>query len=388
MNLKHALALWAFAAIVAVTPSAALGQPPINPSIAPVDPASTTYTLREVSTPDAELFSQAEIERTMRRVADYGLTTFTQPGRNEWIRSTFYTGVLATYYTTSDTRYLDAATSWAASVNFTTATRDKGRADNQCCGQVYTELYAIKRDPRMIETIRTSFDDMYRQHPKGRVEWWWCDALFMAPTVMARLSDVTGDPRYIQQMHQMYWDTWDFLFDRNEKLFYRDSTYFYVRTMANCQKIFWSRGNGWVIGGLARIIPYLKQDDPMRARYVELFQKMAQRLAGLQRADGLWRSSLLDPDEYPIPESSGTGFFTYALAWGINNGLLDRERYLPVVKRGWRGLNGVVTPEGMVGFVQQVAGAPGFVRSDQTQEYAVGAFLLAGSEVAKLKAEN
>ncbi|MGI8905595.1 MAG: glycoside hydrolase family 88/105 protein [Candidatus Sumerlaeaceae bacterium] len=360
-------------------------QPPVNPSVPQPDPPPSTFTLELVKTPDAELFSREGVERSMRKAADFGLTTFTQPGRNEWVRSTFYAGVMATYYTTSDTRYLDAATSWAQSVNFTTATRDKGRADNQCCGQVYCELYMAKKDPRMLETIRASFDEMARQRPRGRAEWWWCDALFMAPTVMVRLTDVTGDPKYVQQMHEMYWDSWDFLFDRNENLFYRDQNYFYVRTMANCQKIFWSRGNGWVIAGLARILPYLPQDDPHRARYVDLYVKMASRLAGLQRADGLWRSSLLDADEYPFPESSGTGFFTFALAWGINNGLLDREQYLPVVKKGWRGLNSVITSDGMVGYVQQIAGAPGFVRPDQTQEYAVGAFLLAGSEVAKLK---
>jgi unsaturated rhamnogalacturonyl hydrolase len=345
---------------------------------------SETYALDLVTSSDSELFSHPAVGRIMRKVADYGLTTFTQPGRNEWIRSTFYAGVMATYYTTSDTKYLDSTMSWATQLNFTTASRDRSRADNQCCGQVYTELYMIRHEPRMIETIRASFDDMITSRVYGRIEWWWCDALFMAPPAMVRLAAVTGDHKYIDLMNDLYWDCWDFLYDRDENLFYRDASYFNKRT-ASGKKVFWSRGNGWVLAGLARLIPYLPADYSSRSRFIDLYKKMAERLAGLQQPDGLWRSSLLDPDEYPMPESSGTGFYTFAIAWGINNGLLDREHYLPVVKKGWRGLNSIVDPQGKVTHVQQVAGAPGRVRPDQTQEYAVGGFLLAGSEIAKLK---
>jgi len=60
---------------------------------------------------------------------------------------------------------------------------------------------------------------------------------------------------------------------------------------------------------------------------------MADRILSLQQEDGLWRASLLDPDSYPGGEVSGSGFFCYALAWGINNKLLDRDTYLPAVKK-------------------------------------------------------
>ena len=374
-----------FAALWLISVACTLAaQQPVNPSIALPEPPGSFAPLDVITTTDAVLFSRPEIERSMRKAADYGLKVFTDPGHSEWIRSTFYIGVLATYSTTSDTRYLDATTSWAAALNFTTSTRDRGRADNQCCGQVYCELYLMKDDPQMLRAIQSSFDDMVRARPKGRVEWWWCDALFMAPPGLARMAAAVENPHYVDLMNTMYWDSWDFLFDRNENLFYRDQSYFYVRTTKNCQKIFWSRGNGWVLAGLARILQYLPQDNTSRPRYIELFQKMATRIAGLQQADGTWRSSLLDPDEYPLAESSGSGFFCYGIAWGINNGLLDREQFLPVVKRAWRGLNSVLSPDGKVGYVQPVAGAPGTVSREQTQEYAVGAFLLAGSEVAKL----
>ena len=162
-------------------------------------------------------------------------------------------------------------------------------------------------------------------------------------------------------------------------------TMFFDRREPNGRKVFWSRGNGWVLAGLARVLQYLPPDYAGRARFVALFQEMAQRIAGLQGPDGYWRASLLDPDSRPIPETSGTGFFTYALAWGVNAGLLGHE-YEPVVRRGWSALVGAVQPGGMLGYVQQVGAEPGYTGPDQTEIYGSGALLLAGSEVYRLSA--
>ena len=42
----------------------------------------------------------------------------------------------------------------------------------------------------------------------------------------------------------------------------------------------------------------------------------------LQKPDGYWPPSLLAPENSPA-ETSGTGFYVYGLAWGVNRGLLD-----------------------------------------------------------------
>jgi rhamnogalacturonyl hydrolase YesR len=184
-------------------------------------------------------------------------------------------------------------------------------------------------------------------------------------------------------MNRLWWKTTDYLYDPQERLYYRDSRYFSPRE-ANGAKIFWSRGNGWVLAGLARVLEYLPRDYKERPRFVRLFKDMAERVATLQRPDGYWRVSLLDPASYPIPETSGTGFFTYALAWGVNAGLLERGRFEPVILRGWSALNLAVSPDGKLGFVQPVGAAPGATGPDQTEIYGAGAFLLAGSELYRL----
>src|SRR5690606_9813659 len=123
---------------------------------------------------------------------------------------------------------------------------------------------------------------------------------------------------------------------------------------SNGEKIFWSRGNGWVLAGLVRVLDELPKDYPKRAFYEKNYKEMAARIITLQQPDGLWRASLLDPGAYPGGEASGSGFFCYALAWGINNGLLDKNTYLPVVEKAWVGMNSLIQPDGRVGWTQPI----------------------------------
>jgi rhamnogalacturonyl hydrolase YesR len=327
-----------------------------------------------------------EITATMRKACDYQLEQQAKgKADNGWIRGAFYTGVMAAYRATQDEHYLDAAMKWAAEQgDFTPQGKDLRFADNQCCGQTYLELYLLKRDPKMIEPTRRIVDEMI-EHPRpGRAEWWWCDALFMAPPMLARLATATGDDKYLKFLDQMWWDSTEFLFDKEVGLYYRDKSFFNGKTK-NGQKIFWSRGNGWVAAGTCRVLEHMPADWPTREKYAKLHQRMMAVLVKLQGEDGLWRPSLLDAEEFPMPETSGTAFYCYAMAWGINHGTLDRETYLPLARKAWRGLAGKVTEEGKLGYVQRVAGAPGAVKAEDTHEYAVGGLLLAGSEMMKME---
>jgi rhamnogalacturonyl hydrolase YesR len=242
----------------------------------------------------------------------------------------------------------------------------------------------LKRDAARLEQTRAVIDAMVATPRPGREDWWWCDALFMAPPVLTRLHAVTGDRKYLDFLDAMWWDTTDFLFDPSEGLYYRDKN-FIGKPNANGRKVFWSRGNGWVMGGTVRVLQHLPKSHPTRARYVQLLKTMAAAVARVQGEDGRWRPSLLDPSEAPVPETSGTAFFCYALAWGVNQGHLDRKTYLPVVRRAWQGLVSSVREDGKLGWVQQIGLAPARVTADDNQEYGSGALLLAGSEMLKLK---
>jgi rhamnogalacturonyl hydrolase YesR len=205
----------------------------------------------------------------------------------------------------------------------------------------------------------------------------------MSPPALVQASKATKDRRYLDFMNRMWWKTTDYLYDKDEHLYYRDSRFFDQRG-PNGKKIFWSRGNGWVLAGLARVLQEMPADYEERPRYVALFREMAPKVASLQQSDGYWRSNLLDPEALPLPETSGTAFYVYGLAWGVNHGLLDRAAYEPAIERGWAALVRALHPDGKLGWVQRIGDQPGDTTAEGTEIYGVGALLLAGSEVHRL----
>ena len=357
--------------------------------IASVAPSPAPAVAAVMQTLDPDPLSRRSIAATMRRAGDYQLAAQVGTRSNGWIRATFYTGLLALYDTTGDRKYLAQATQWADDFNWSPSGREgfSGRqqfhADQQCCIQTYADLARLQKNPAKLARVVAVYEHQMALPRPGREQWSWCDSLFMAPAGMARASAVTGDPRFTAFMESLWWDTAEFLYDKDAHLFFRDKNYFTQKT-AGGKKVFWARGNGWVMGGLVRVLEALPAADPNRARFVALHREMAAKIASLQGADGLWRSSLLDPAQFPLPETSGSAFFTYSLAWGIVHHTLDRAAYLPVVQKAWAGLAGKVAADGRLGFVQGVAASPGSVHASDTQEYGVGALLLAGAEMEKL----
>jgi rhamnogalacturonyl hydrolase YesR len=339
----------------------------------------------------AEFTPQAVLAAT-RRVADWQLA---QPPKrattDDWTYGALYTGMMALSRATKDTKYRDAMVAMGRAHEWKPAKRIY-QADDLCVCQTYLELYLELKEPEMLAPTRERFDfilahprtnDLQFDHKGATDRWAWCDALFMAPPAWVRLFAATGDRRYLEFMNREWWETSRYLYDPVEHLYYRDSTYFSKRE-ANGKKVFWSRGNGWVLAGLARVLEVLPADEPERKKYEGQFREMAARIAALQCPDGLWHSSLLDPDSYPLKETSGSGFYTFALAWGINHGLLERAQYEPVVRKAWTALLECVTPEGKLEHVQPIGADPRKFDPTWSDVYGVGAFLLAGSELCHL----
>jgi len=333
------------------------------------------------------------VRSAMTRVADWQLQhpSSAYP-THDWAVAPFWVGLLSFAPVSRTPEVYREAARANARLNAWQPGPEPFLADDLAITQSYFLLYAIDRDPAEIAPSLARFDALLTQpfdeplefsHDRSMREWVWCDALFMAPPALALASHATGDPRYAALMHRLWWKTTDFLYDRTAHLFYRDSRFFGMRER-NGAPVFWSRGNGWVLGGLARILTYLPAADAGRARLGVLFQAMAAKIVTLQRADGYWPAGLLDPDSWPAPETSGTAFFVYALAWGINAGLLDEGRYGAVVRRGWAALTRAVRPDGRLGYVQSPNDRPAATEPDDTEPYGTGAFLLAGSEVYRL----
>lgn len=338
-----------------------------------------------------EFPTKSEIIETMTKVNDYWIENHTNPGDNQWARAAYFTGNMAFYKIYNDTTYYNYALKWAENNNWTlnggTTTR---HADNQCIGQTYLDLFELHPSPdsSMIDQIDESVKNMV--YSDKHDDWWWVDALYMAMPVFTRLGVIHNDTAYFGQLYRLYKNTKieRSLYNTDDHLWYRDENFAPPYTTPNGLDSYWSRGNGWVIGAHARTLEYLPKTDDHWDEYLQTFQAMAQSLIQQQRDDGFWNVSLADPNDFEGPETSGTSFFTYGIAWGINNGYLDSTLYTPYLIEAWQGLQDIALHfDGKLGYIQGVGSNPSSsqpVTYESNSDFGVGAFLLAGSELVKL----
>lgn len=331
----------------------------------------------------------ADVRAAMRKVADWELA-WSQPYFDRiWTWSVLYTGFMAASPALDDAKYGDAMQGMAEKFHWELRS-EVPNADDQSVGQTYLELDLLSPAPDKVAPTQAALDRLLGgaaariPAEQAKIPWWWCDALFMAPPVWTRMYAATHDAKYLEYMNQHWWETSDLLYDKHRHLYYRDVTYLQKKDQKG-NPVFWSRGNGWVMGGIARTLDYLPRDYKDRARYEQQLREMATAVAAIQdKHSGLWHSDLLDAEDYPQPEVSGSALMTFALAWGVNHGVLDRTTYLPVIARAWRGLVEQIYADGRLGNIQQTGAAPAHYLPSSSYNYGVGGFLLAGAQVEQL----
>ncbi|WP_445737994.1 glycoside hydrolase family 88/105 protein [Mariniflexile sp.] len=339
-----------------------------------------------------------EVKNVMNQVADWQIEHYQdiyserdQPHHPlDWTNGALYVGMVKWAAVADDDKYYE----WLEEIGEKhqwQLHRRKYHADDHTVGQLYVELYRKYLDMEMIEPTKEQFNfiilhpaqtSLNWKTPYHQDRWNWCDALFMSPPVWAKLYNITGEKKYLDFMMTEFKATTDFLFDKKENLYYRDESY--IGKLDNGTKIFWSRGNGWVFAGLVNIMNELDENSKEYRYFLNIYKKMASKLHKIQTPEGHWAMSLLGQNFYPTPENSGTAFYVYGLAWGINQGILDKATYALTVQKGWNTLVGHVTTEGMLGYVQPIGAAPGKAWADKTEVYGTGAFLSAGSEIYKM----
>ncbi|WP_254063507.1 glycoside hydrolase family 105 protein [Granulicella sp. S190] len=320
----------------------------------------------------------------MRKVADWQLTEAASKFNQQWTYAALYDGLLATSHETGDPKYSDAVARISEGFDWKLLNDRFPHADDQALGQAYLDLYRLKPEPRRMASTREVMDRLKAKSvDPAKPVWWWCDALFMAPPVLARMYAITGDRSYLDALDRNWASTTKLLYSEQESLFFRDARYL-TQKEKNGKPLFWARGNGWVVAGMVNVLEFMPANYPTRDRYLTQFNQMATRIAQLQTADGLWKTGLLDPDAYSESEVSGSAFYTYAMAWGINQGILDAKVFRPVVARSWAGMVSHIYANGRLGAIQPIGAAPDSFRASSSYVYGVGGFLLAGSEVARM----
>lgn len=317
-----------------------------------------------------------------------------------WIQASFYIGLTRWIDATNDKQLASFVKEVAEEEDYELILERPYHADDHAIAQTYLWLaehadieaaykptkevfdMILSKPPQVGLNMGDSESSTGKYHLEGncQLRWCWADALFMAPRAWAQMTKVTGDPKYLEYGDKEFWAAADYLFSDEYGLFFRDSRYFDAKS-DNGEPVFWGRGNGWVFAAIPMIIEELPEGHPSRARYIELYKKHAEGLMALQKEDGYWPASLMDPDKVKTPEVSGTGFITFGLAWGVNNGILNDQRSKDIVEKGWSAITQAVTDDGRVHWVQHVGKSPDPVKESDSQLYGTGAVLLAASEM-------
>ncbi|MFS2004805.1 glycoside hydrolase family 88 protein [Duganella sp. CT11-25] len=346
--------------------------------------------------------SEQEVVGIINKVNGYWQQRETPQKWSFWDIAAYHTGNMEAYQVTGNPAWRKYSEDWAAHNQWQGAkAADKSKwkyqygetddhvmfGDWQICFQTYADLYQLDQDPQKIARAREVME--YQMSTPNKDYWWWSDGLYMVMPVMTKMYNITGNRLYLEKLHEYFEYSNGIMFDNAEQLYYRDARYVYPKHQSvNGKKDFWSRGDGWVFAGLAKVLKDLPKGDPYRAEYLAKFKGMAQALQKAQTSDGYWTRSLLDPQHAPGPETSGTAFFVYGYLWGINNGVLDREAYLPTVRKGWHYLSKTaLQADGKIGYVQPIGdrAIPGqVVDQNSTTAFGVGAYLLASSELVRL----
>lgn len=316
---------------------------------------------------------------------------------NIWTRGTYYEGLMALYKLKSDPAYLDYAVRWGEFHKWGLRNGIKTRnGDDQCCGQTYIDLYLMDTTRKeRIADIKACIDNMLATDKTD--DWSWIDLIHMAMPVFARLGYVYNDNRYFDRMFEMYMFTKtkhgdNGLYSIKDHLWWRDRDFDPPYTEPNGRNCYWSRGNGWVLAGIVRTLEWLPENSRYREEFIKTYREMVDALIDCRRYDGFWNVSLHDPTNFGGKELTGTALFTYGIAWGINNKILDAKKYKPLVEHSWKALvEDCLHTNGFLGYVQGTGKEPkdsqpvGYDKVPNFEDFGVGCFLLAGSEVYKLK---
>ncbi|HEY4110931.1 glycoside hydrolase family 88 protein [Puia sp.] len=348
---------------------------------------------------------QQDVLRAMRLANTYFMTKWPDPGTqivtniarpsNIWTRAVYYEGLMALYSIDPKKAYLDYAIDWGNKHNWTPRNGVTNRnADDQCAGQTWIDLYKLDPQPNRITAIKASIDNMV--HSDKADDWHWVDAIQMAMPVFTRLGVEYHDTSYFRKMYDLYHYTKTVhgthgLYNPEEHLWWRDKDFVPPYKEPNGQNCYWSRGNGWVLAALVRVLSMLPLDNPHRAEYLQDYKDMVSAIVPLQRTDGYWNCSLHDSTHFGGKELSGTALFTYGISWGIRNGFLDKKQYYPIVAKAWTALAAEsLHPNGMLGWVQGTGKEPKdgqpvtYDKIPDFEDYGLGCFLLAGSEVYQI----
>ena len=359
----------------------------------------------------AKRWTTDEVKDMIRLVNTYWQTNNPAEVRSFWDNAAYHTGNMEVYKLFSEEggkrkeeaqQMLDYSIRWAEHNQWKGATepnpanwkyKNYGEGqdyvlfgDWQICFQTYIDLYNLAPDEKKVARAKEVLG--YEADSKANDYWWWADALYMVMPALTKMYKLTGDTKYLRKLYQNILYSDSIMLDKETGLYFRDGKYIYPKhKTAKGKKDFWARGDGWVLAGLAKVLQDMPETYVRQPFFVEKYVNLARGVKKLQQPQGHWTRSMMDPEQAPGYETSGTAFFCYGLLWGVNHGYLSKKEFAPTIDKAWNYLTTIaLQKDGKVGYVQPIGerAIPGqTVDANSQANFGVGAFLLAACEYVK-----
>jgi unsaturated rhamnogalacturonyl hydrolase len=311
-------------------------------------------------------------------------------------------GLMKIYERARAERYADYVEKWAAIY----LPRDMTELLNICpkargtqpgyCGHwspatAILEMYQARQKPehlklavKVAEFIRTDAE----RSPEGGLGHWlgshqlWVDTLYMACPLLAALGKLQGKDEYIDDAAGQLIVFARHLQDPETGLFY----HMWDWQTGTHTPDPWGRGNGWVLMSLADTFEVMGRRHRSYAPLKTVAEKLAEGLKATQNQDGLWHTVLDDSSSYA--EASASSMFCYGLLKLVRLNVLPAS-YVPLARRAWSAVNEHYVKDGVVTGVSAGTSPKGgdYYRSlpQGAQTWGTGAYLMAGSEVDRLR---
>ena len=341
--------------------------PPANPywTTASADPQARLAYLPGRA---PQFWSVAAAETVMARWPD-----FTKAYFNGWTYVNGYElyGFESLYRATGDPkyfnylrRYIDQCVDAAGNFRYVVNARGQtnrpsfNNLDNMLTGNTLVYLYEVTRDERYrlaAEKIHCALADYPRntdggfwhnQRMNGQM---WIDGVFMGEMFLLRYGKSIGDRAACWDEVTKQITLFAQHAERGHSGLYLHA-YFepghggsvpgWANKQTGLSPEVWSEGLGWYALVVVETLAELPPEHPGRAAVADIFRRLA---TGLQRTQdarsGRW-FQVVDRGDRPDnwTDTSGSAMFTYALARGIELGLLDKTTFAPVVANGYRGI--------------------------------------------------
>lgn len=252
--------------------------------------------------------------------------------------------------------------------------------------QAYLDFYKKVKDYVIHKQIRTEEGSFTRETPRRYTT--WVDDMFMGIPFLVQSALETADSRersaLLDDAAKQVVAFNQILFDPEARL------YQHVQYSGKKLRIpFWSRANGWGIWATTELLLVLPKSHPLRASIMKTYRQHIDALTKLQDPrSGAWHNVLDRPDSYE--ELSGTAIFALNIARGINEGWLEKRKYLPNVQKAWSYLASCIEPDGTV---HQIC--VGTMSSENVKDYmdrpytdndshGIFGLIIAGIEIEKL----